>query len=62
MVHVSELQSRLINDGVPVDRAMSLATEIGAVPVGGRYRLERAAGPLYFYVTVNPGYLAVASE
>jgi hypothetical protein len=62
IVHVSEIQTRLIHDGVPVDRAMSAASEVGRVMPGGRYRMERAQGDLYFYATVNPGYFAVASE
>jgi len=62
VVHVNEIQSRLIADGVPVERAMSVTSGLATVPIGGKYRIERAQGDLYLYATVNPGYFAVANE
>ena len=61
-VHVSEIQSRLIQDGVPIERAMAVASEIGTTPVGNRYKVERNQGDLFFYKTIMPGYFAVAAE
>jgi hypothetical protein len=62
MVHASEVQSRLIGDGVPVERAMSVTSALATVPIGGKYRIERAQGDLYLYKTASPGYFAVATE
>ena len=62
MVHVSEIQTRLIQDGVPVERAMTVASEVGTTPIGNRYKVERSQGDLYFYRTNLPGYFAVAAE
>lgn len=62
MVHASEIQTRLISDGVPVERAMSVSSELSLVPIGNKYRIERAQGDLYLYKTVLPGYFAVAAE
>lgn len=61
VVHLSEIQSRLINDGVPVERAMKVTSEIGPLPQGYRYRIERTQGDLYLYVR-GAGYYGVASE
>jgi hypothetical protein len=61
LVHISEVQSRLILDGVPVERAMKVTSELGPLHHGGRYRVERAQGDLYFYVQ-GGGYYRVASE
>ena len=62
MVHASEIQTRLIQDGVPVERAMTVASELGLTPIGNRYKVERSQGDLYFYRTNLPGYFAVATE
>lgn len=62
MVHASEIQSRLIADGLPVERAMSVTSELSLVPIGYRYKVERAQGDLYLYKTDHPGYFAVATE
>ena len=62
MVHASEIQSRLIQDGLPVERAMSVSSELSLVPIGNRYKVERAQGDLYLYKTTAPGYFAVATE
>jgi hypothetical protein len=61
LVHISEIQSRLILDGVPVERAMRAASELATLNHGGRYRLERGAGDLYFYGQ-GSGYYRVATE
>lgn len=61
LVHLSEIQSRLILDGVPVERAMKVTSEIGPMRQGERYRVERAQGDLYLYVE-GSGYYRVASE
>jgi hypothetical protein len=61
LVHLSEIQSRLILDGVPVERAMKVTSEIGPMRLGERYRVERTQGDLYFYVE-GSGYYRVASE
>ena len=61
VVHITEIQSRLINDGVPVERAMKVTSEIGPLLNGDRYRIERGAGDLYLYAHGN-GYYHVAGE
>jgi hypothetical protein len=43
------IQSRLINDGVPVERAMRVTSEIGRLRLGDRYRIERAEGDVFLY-------------
>lgn len=61
LVHVSEIQSRLLHDGVPVERAMKVTSEVGPLQRGARYRIERAQGDLYLYAQ-GAGYFRVASE
>lgn len=61
IVHSSEIQSRLIMDGVPVERAMSITSEVGTTPIGNRYKIERAQGDLYLYKTIAPGYYRVVA-
>ena len=60
-VHISEIQSRLLHDGVPAERAMKVTSEVGLVPQGGRYRIERAQGDLYLY-SRGAGYFVVADR
>jgi hypothetical protein len=60
LVHVSEIQSRLLHDGMPVERAMKVTSEIGPLRHGDRYRIERAQGDLYLYAQ-GAGYYRVAS-
>jgi len=62
VVHLNEIQSRLINEGMPAERAMLATSEIGLVRFGGTYRLERAAGALYLSATNLPGYYSVSAE
>lgn len=62
MVHASEVQSRLIADGLPVERAMQVTSQLGTIPIGGRYKIERTQGDLYLYKTASPGYFGVATE
>jgi hypothetical protein len=61
VVHISEIQSRLINDGFPIERAMKATSEIGPLQNGARYRLEHNGKDLYFYAHGN-GYYHVADE
>lgn len=61
LVHISEIQSRLLLDGVPVERAMKVTSEVGTLPHGSRYRVERAQGDLYLYAQ-GAGYYRVAAE
>lgn len=61
IVHVSEIQSRLLNDGVPVERAMKVTSEVGPLTLGARYKIERAQGDLYLYAQ-GSGWYRVASE
>lgn len=49
VVHVGEVQSRLILDQVPVERAMKITSELGQLQLGARYRIERAQGDLFLY-------------
>lgn len=43
------IQSRLINDGVPVERAMHTASQAGLLRLGDRFRVERPEGELFLY-------------
>lgn len=61
VVHISEIQSRLIIDGFPTERAMKATSELGPLPNGSRYRLEHEGKDLYFYAHGN-GYYHVADE
>lgn len=61
VVHLSEIQSRLILDAVPVERAMSVTSQLGLLPLGSRYRIERTQGDLYLYSRGN-GYFNVADQ
>lgn len=61
IVRYDEVQSRLINDGMPVERVMRVVSELRTTPHGGRYRVERAVDALLFYAMGN-GYYRVASE
>jgi hypothetical protein len=60
-VQLSEIQSRLIMDGVPVDRAMHDTSAIGQLRHGGRYKVERAQGDLFLYA-LGAGWYHVADE
>jgi len=61
MVHLNEIQSRMLHDGLPVERTMVAVSELRLLQHGGRYRIERAQGDLYLYSQGN-GYFAVADE
>lgn len=61
LVHLSEIQSRLILDGMPVERAMKVTSEIGPLRLGDRYRVEREQGDLYLYPQ-GSGYYRTASD
>jgi hypothetical protein len=61
LVHISEVQPRLILDGLPVERAMRAVSELATLHHGGRYRVEHSEGDLYFYAQ-GSGYYRVASE
>lgn len=61
IVHASEIQSRLLMDGIPVERAMAMVSEIALVPIGERYKVDRAQGDLFLYKMPNPGYYTVAA-
>jgi hypothetical protein len=43
------IASRLINEGVPAERAMHVASQASLVQLGGRFRVERAEGDLFLY-------------
>lgn len=49
IVQLNEIQSRLINDQVPVERAMKITSELGTLQLGDRYRIERAQGDVFLY-------------
>lgn len=49
IVHCDEVQSRLLNDGVPVERAMSIDSEVRTIPFGSTYRIELPSGPVVLY-------------
>lgn len=40
IVHCAEIQSRLLNAGMPVERAMKIASEVALLKHGDRYRIE----------------------
>jgi hypothetical protein len=43
------IQSRLINEGVPYERAVHTASQAGLLKLGDRFRVERAEGDLFLY-------------
>lgn len=49
VVQQSEIQSRLIHDGVPVERAMMTASETRLLQLGDRYRIARSQGDVFLY-------------
>lgn len=57
-VHLSEIQSRLLHDGVPVERAMHVVSEVGSLQHGDRYRVRDG---LFFYA-LGAGYYRTATE
>lgn len=61
LVHINEIQSRLLHDGVPVERTMKVTSEIAPLQHGARYRIERAQGDLYLYAQ-GAGWYRVANE
>ncbi len=61
IVHLNEVQSRLINDGFPIERAMRLTSEMGQLQLGDRFRLERTQGNLLFYAQ-GAGMFITAAE
>jgi hypothetical protein len=61
VVQYMEVQSRLINDGVPVERAMKYTSEIARLQLGDRYRIERAQGDLFLYAR-GDGWFHVATS
>jgi hypothetical protein len=60
-VHISEIQSFLLHDGVPVERAMRITSELGPLPPGDSYRIQREQGDIYLHRTVVPGYFQVSA-
>ncbi len=61
LVELCEIQSRLLNDGVPVERAMKITSEVGTLAHGARYKIERTQGDLYLYAQ-GAGYFYTATE
>ena len=49
IVQQDQIQSRLILDGVPVERAMRISSETARLQLGDRYRVERDEGELFLY-------------
>ena len=61
IVEQDQIQSRLINDDVPVERAMKIASEVALLRLGDRYRIERPQGDVYLYAQ-GGGMFVTASE
>ena len=62
-VHASEVQSRLLQEGVPVERAMQMTSELRNVPPGGTYRVELAGGSaVLLHATIVREWFAVSRE
>jgi hypothetical protein len=61
VVQLDEIQSRLINDGVPVERAMKITSELGTLRLGDRYRIERNQGDVFLYAQ-GGGMFVTSSE
>jgi hypothetical protein len=59
-VQLNEIQSRLIYDDVPTERAMMIMSEVAKLPMGAEYTVERPQGNLRFRL-IAPGYFNVAS-
>ena len=49
VVQQDQIQSRLINDGVPPERAMLVSSETARLQLGDRYRIARAEGDVFLY-------------
>lgn len=49
IVQQDQIQSRLIHDGVPVERAMKISSETARLQLGDRFRIERTEGELFLY-------------
>jgi hypothetical protein len=49
VIELGQIQSRLIHDGVPVERAMKVSSDAGLLQLGDRYRIEREQGDVYLY-------------
>lgn len=60
-VHLNEIQSRLINDGVPVERAMRITSEVGPIQRGSRYRIELPESVVVLYAQ-GDGWYRTAAE
>jgi hypothetical protein len=61
IVHLSEIQGRLLGDGVPAERAMFLTTQLAQMQPGQSRRVERPQGDIYLYRTDAPSYFAVTA-
>jgi hypothetical protein len=49
VVQQDQIQSRLILDGIPVERAMKVSSETARLQLGDRYRIERTEGDVFLY-------------
>lgn len=61
LVHVNDIQSHLLYAGVPPERAMKIASEVGTLHQGSRYRIEGSDGDAYLYA-LGAGYFRTADE
>lgn len=60
-VHCGEVQARLFQAGVPVERAMRIASEVATLKHGDRYRIELESSAIVLYAQGN-GWSRVAGE
>jgi hypothetical protein len=62
VIQFQHIQSTLILDGVPLERAQKYVSEIRQLQAGGKYHIERAGSPdLYLYVR-GDGWFYVRNE
>lgn len=61
IVHCAEIQSRLLNAGVPVERAMRVASEVALLKHGDRYRIDLGENAVVLY-SQGQGWSITASE
>lgn len=62
LVHCDEVQSRLIHDGMPVERAMGISSEVRTLVHGDRYRIERTQGNIMLYAQGAGWYRVVSAD
>lgn len=63
MVHGGEVQSRLLQEGIPVERAMQMTSELRTVPPGGTYRVALTqGGAILLHATAVPEWFAVSFQ